>query len=371
LLTAGRNRISPNSSYLPPRLAQPARLNFRWLSATQGQQEMNDAPTTTPICGWILPNNLDSSLTIYNNQGSPLGIINREGIWQAIPGSNPLSIDSIANKYLRQLVKYLLDQTKEFFGDFLTAVNKGLETIDPENFAQNQAISLLVARPLALVRTQVNLELQGLPAISQNSADMRADVETNRYRTTHAFPKVKFPIRIGEYQQLNDSLIGYWVETADGTYKDNNFYAPQSCFVPHRQVTTLFDNPNDPTPVNLEQTLEANTAQTLVMLIDPRGQIHASCGVLPAKTISIPPQQYVPALQAIEVTFLSAPLLSDLNQINLSLPEVPGYDWSWLGKEGNNWSTVELKPFNSQATSSSPQKIYEGWLKLTQKSLNP
>ena len=275
----------PHPIYLSPRLAQPGRLNFRWLSASQGQQEMNDHPTTTPICGWILPNNLDSSLTIYDNKGKPLGILDRTSTWRAIPGSNTVTpISSIDNQYLRQMVQYLDQQGEGFFTDFLTTVNKALETIDPEGFAQNQAISLLVARPLALVRTQVNLELQGLPAISQNSADMRADVLDNRYRTTHAFPQVKFPIRIGEYQQLNDCLVGYWVETAEGTYKDSTFYAPQSCYVPHPQVKTLFDNASDrtpDTPVNLEQTLEANTAQTLVMLVDPRGQVHASCGILP------------------------------------------------------------------------------------------
>ncbi|MEH2241457.1 hypothetical protein [Nostoc sp.] len=363
--------------YLPPRLAQPARLNLRWLSASQGQQEMNDHPTTTPICGWILPNNLDNSLTIYDNQGTSLGILDRTATWRAIPGSNQLiEISDIANQYLRQLVQYLVSQADNegFFTDFLTTVNKALETIDPEGFAQNQAISLLVARPLALVRSQVNLELQGLPAISQNDTAFSADIFVNDDRTTDAFPKVEFPIRIGEYQQFNDSLVGYWVETAEGTYKDNNFYAPQSCYVPHRQIKTLFDNAGDrtpDTPVNLEQTLEANTAQTLVMLVDPRGQVNASCGVLPAKRISIPPEQYVPALQAIEVTFLSAPLLSDINQINLSLPEVPGYVWSWLGKEGNNWSTATLNQFNSQATLSSPQKIYEGWLKLTRNKSTP
>lgn len=361
--------------YLPPRLTQPARLNFRWLSASQGQQEMNDNPTTTPVCGWILPNNLDNSLTIYDNQGSPLGILDRTSTWRAIPGSNQvMAIDSIANKYLRQMVQYLDQQGEGFFTDFLTTVNKALETIDPEGFAQNQAISLLVARPLALVRSQVNLELQGLPAISQNHAEFSADVLENADRTTDSFPQVKFPIRIGEYQQFNDSLVGYWLETAEETYKDSTFYAPQSCYVPHPQVKTLFDNAADrtpDTPVNLEQTLEANTAQTLVMLVDPRGQVSATCGILPAKRISIPPEQYVPALQAMEVMFLSAPLLSDLNQINLSLPEVPGYVWSWLGKEKNNWSTSELKQFNSQATLSSQQKIYEGWLKLTRNRTNP
>jgi hypothetical protein len=214
----------PHPIYLPPRLAQPARLNFRWLSATQGQQEMNDDPTSTPICGWILPNNLDSSLTIYDDRGKPLGILDRTSTWRAIPGSNTVTpISSIDNRYLRQMVQYLDQQGESFFSDFLTTVNKALETIDPEGFAQNQAISLLVARPLALVRTQVNLELQGLPAISQKAADMKADVGENRYRTTYGFPQIKFPIRIGEYQQLNDCLVGYWVETTEGTYQTTFF----------------------------------------------------------------------------------------------------------------------------------------------------
>jgi hypothetical protein len=38
--------------------------------------------------------------------------------------------------------------------------------------------------------------------------------------------------------------------------------------------------------LNLEQTLEENTAQTLVMLIDPRGQVNATCGILPAKGLA-------------------------------------------------------------------------------------
>ena len=362
--------------YLPPRLAQPARLNLRWLSASQGQTEMNDHPISSPICGWILPNNLDSSLTIYDGQGLSLGILDRTATWRPVPGSDEqMSIDSIPNPYLRQMVKYLVEQgTKgEFFRDFFTTVNKSLETIDPESFAQNQALSLLIARPLALVRTKVNLELQGLPAISQNITAFSADLFVNPDRTNDGFPKLKFPIRIGEYQQFNDSLIGYWVETVNNTYQDNTFYAPQSCYVPHPQIKTLFDHADDPTPdtpVNLEQTLEADTDQTLVMLVDPRGRINASCGVLPAKSISIPPEQYLPAMQTIAVTFLSAPLLSDINQINLSLPEVTDYEWSWLEKEGNNWSTNPLHPFNSQAVFDAPQKIHEGWLKLSKRSSN-
>ena len=388
------NVLSSHPIYLPPRLAQPARLNFRWLSATQPQgtrrsksskpdQEMNETLATKPICGWVLPNNLDNSLTIYDDEGNALVMIDRTAQLRSIPGHDysEEQIQEIidqTNPYLKQMVRYLIDQGAAFMSDFLTTVNAALQTIDPEGFAQNKAISLLVSRPLALVRSRINLDIQGIPAVSQNRISFSNDLFYNKFRTTQAFEKVKFPIRIGEYQQFNDSLVGYWVEKADdGTYKDSVFYAPQSCYVPHAKIKTLFDGPTDPTPdtpLNLEQTLEENTAQTLVMLIDPRGQVNATCGILPAKSISIPPEQYLPALQAIEVTFLAAPLLSDLNPINdldqikLSLPEVPNYEWSWLGKDGTVWSNRPLVPFDSQSVYSSPQKIYDGWLKLTRKT---
>lgn len=393
LPTAFANVLSSHPIYLPPRLAQPARLNFRWLSATRPQgtrlsksskqdQEMNDTLATKPICGWVLPNNLDNSLTIYDDEGNALVMIDRTATLRSIPGRDysEQEIKDIidqTNPYLKQMVRYLRDQGEEFMSDFLTTVNAALETIDPEGFAQNKAISLLVSRPLALVRSRINLDIQGIPAVSQNRISFSNDLFYNKFRTTQAFEKVKFPIRIGEYRQFNDSLVGYWIEKADGTYTDSVFYAPQSCHVPHEKIKTLFDNKEDPTPdtpLNLEQTLEENTAQTLVMLIDPRGQVNATCGILPAKSISIPPEQYLPALQAIEVTFLAAPLLSDFNPINdldqikLSLPEVPNYEWSWLGKDGTIWSNRPLVPFDSQSVYSSPQKIYDGWLKLTRKT---
>jgi len=121
----------PNPIYLPPRLTQPARLNFRWLSATKGAQEMNDSPTTSPICGWILPNNLDNSLTVYDNLGNALVVIDRQARLQSIPGKD-LTSEEIAkiiddtNPYLKQMVIYLRDQGEQeeqreaFFTDFLT-----------------------------------------------------------------------------------------------------------------------------------------------------------------------------------------------------------------------------------------------------------
>ncbi len=382
--TAAMTPPSPSSYpiYLPPRLAQPARLNFRWLSASQGEVEVNDHPATTPICGWILPNYLDNSLMVYETGGQPLGTMRvQEGQprWLPMPGRDSVrsieEIKSQVNPYLGQMLAYAVNQNEGFFADFLTTVNTALESIEPDNYAEHQSIALMMGRPLALVRTRVNLELQGRPGLSQNAGDTRADVlEEEEYqpRTTHDFAKVKLPIRIGEYRQFNDALVGYWIENGDNTYQEDLFYAPQSVYVPNDKIKTLFENQGDDTPdtpVNLEQTLAPETAQTLAMLVDPRGKVHGTCGFLPAKAIAIPPEQYAKALKAIEVTFLSAPIISDRDRLKISLPDDGDYTWSWLAKEGDSWVEIEaIEKFDTKATFAGSNKIREGWLKLSQVS---
>jgi hypothetical protein len=151
-------------------------------------------------------------------------------------------------------------------------------------------------------------------------------------RDSDDFTQVQFPIRIGEYRQFNDGLVGYWLEAGAG-YKDDLFYAPQSNANGARDEHIRTHQPDK--PLNLYQTV-ADPPQILAMLIDPRGKVHATCGILPTKAIDIPPDQYSAALQAIQITFLSAPILSDREKMRLPLPAEPGYTWSWLENKGEN-----------------------------------
>ncbi len=344
---------SANRVMLPPRLMQPACLNFRWLDAATDEQEMNDHPATTPICGWLLPNNLDNSLMIYDNQGKILGIINQRAIWDSqAPGNPNITVDAIANPHLRQMVRYLLAQGEAFLNNFIAAVDTGLTNIDPENFAQHQDLALLIGRPVALVRASLNLELQGLSAIHQGWNNFRQDLR-RATRDTNGFPDVVFPIRLGEYQQLNDGLVGYWKEQSDG-YEDDIFYAPQSDPITDAHIKTHADH-----PAPLQQTLET-PPMIVSMLVDPRGSVHATCGILPVKEITIPPDQYAAALQAIEVLFLSTPIVTDRGKINLPLPVEAGYSWSWAA----TGQTAEIGKVTLDATFAAQQEIREGWLKL-------
>lgn len=337
---------------LPPRLAQPARLNLRWLAANDAM-EMNASVATMPICGWVLPNNLDGSLLVYDNQGKILGLLDEQAHWNShIPGGPQTEVSAIANPHLRTMVQYLVKQGSGFLPNFLAAVDSGLANIDPENFAQHQDLALLMGRPVALVRASVNLELRDAPAIAQGWNTFRQDLARSS-RDTENFLNVTFPIRLGEYQQFNDGLVGYWIETSDG-YRNDTFYAVQSDPVADPHISTYAD---DSAP--LCQTL-ADPPATVSMLIDPRGSVHATCGVLPAKEINIPPDQYTTALQSIEVLFLCTPILTDVGKLNLPLPAEAGYQWSWAG------SMQSIGKVNLQATFAAPQEICEGWLQLNE-----
>ncbi|MGK7949838.1 MAG: hypothetical protein AB4368_13885 [Xenococcaceae cyanobacterium] len=366
-----------NRIVLPPRLVQPCRINFRWLSANdRDNQETNDNPNTTPICGWILPNNLNGSLMIYDNAGQALGAININGEWDDAPGNNPLATIKIKidgkdieipdiskiNIHLHKMVKTIITLGKklpEFTKNFNLCLNNALNNIDPETFAQNQSLALLMGRPIAVVRASVNLELQGLPAINQDWHVFRQEMQQMRpllERDNDDLKDVKIPIRIGEYRQLNDGVIGYWKEkTLDENkyeYENNIFYAQQSDLNESDKIETQFiDREKNPEveegPINIIQSI-SNKAQTLTMLVDPRGVFHATSGILPSKVINIPPEHYTEALANIKVTFLTSPILTDrTNQgsLNLPLPTAPDYDWVWLEKKGReNWSEILTTP---------------------------
>ena len=431
---------APHLISLPPRLVQPARLNFRWLSADRGsaetadEPEMNAHPATTPVCGWLTPNNLDDSLMVHDNAGKPLGSINQQCQWTPAPGVNQIKAEQIENLHLKSLVKHLINQGQDYFDDFLSALESALESIEPENFAQHEALALLIGRPIAVVRATLDLELRGRPAINQDWNVFRLNLERDLKseagpgsgpisRDSDEFTKVRFPIRLGDERQLNDGLVGYWKEiwSADGktyTYENNRFYV-HACDTARVLKTDL-----GAIPISAEQktalalllqnsegvikrhSLLARFAngdalwqllcekgviaelkrdsriryaadepelfqaidgppQKLTMLVDPRGAAHATTGVLPAKAIRIPPDQYAEALRNLAITFLSAPVVTTQGKINLPLPAEPGYAWSWLAKSGGEWASSEIGPVNLQATWSGQQEIREGWLRLT------
>jgi hypothetical protein len=365
---------------LAPRLVQPARINFRWLAAEGDEQEMNDHPATTPICGWMLTNNLDNSLMIYDNRGKALGALvlkdekQSQPAWEPAPGSPEAvkEIAKIANPHLQKMVNTIQKCGVNFLKDFISAVDNALENIEPENFAQHQDIALLMGYPLALVRAALNLELQGLPAVHQGWNDLRQDMQRET-RNDNGFSQVQFPIRIGEYKQFNDGVVGYWKEKGND-YEGDVFYAPQSD--EEVEITDSYLKTHRTDSMTIFQSVKSEP-QILSLLLDPRGLVHATSGVMPAKAIGIPPDQYAAALRSIEITFLSTPILTDVGKIHLSLPTEAGYKWSWLQQdEQGAWTEISSRGivqrgafdrFKSDADSIWAELIEQGWIELINK----
>lgn len=392
-------------AYLPPRLSQPAQMHFRWLSAADDSVEMNSHLSSNPICGWIVPNRVDQSLMIYDQGGNALGSINLSAEWMAAPGANPrLGPGQIPDFHLREFVGSLIvrGQTperaaylREYIKDFFTAVNSSLPRIEPQAFAQYRALSVMIGRPLALVRANLGIRLEGglkdnesyaafLNTLYGGREASNLDLLPPNPPTTNHYERVLIPVRVGDRNRLSDGVVGYWNDL-DLELSCQTFYSPKSDAALLDASSTgkgeRFGPPkilpfsDGSTPCNQLNLPAVGDGVDLTLLIDPRCEVNVHCGLLPAKKLTIPSEFYTPSLKNMALTFLATPILTSTSQVQIPLPSQPGYNWSWLTRTNSStWQTVGLDSNQNQVAGAgqmpvfSTQELTEGWLKLT---LNP
>lgn len=345
----------PNADNLikmTPRLAQPTRLNFRWLHADQEKGESHVHASSSPICGWLMTNLAENSLMAYDANGRALGYFKANQWVQAIDSDLAKSIDEVQNPHLKRVLKFIensITKEQDFIKHFSNTIEDGLDNIQKDG-APISGIAHLIGKPLAIVRASLNLELQGSPAINQDWNIFRRDLAKTT-RTHDQFTHVQFPVRLGEYGQLNDGLIGYWLETKNDqgeiefAHEEKNdrgrpvmkqgarFYSPQSDYIDTAIIESRFESMTDGA-INFYQSL-SDAPQQVTMLMDPQGVVHATVGILPNKSIDIPQQLYKDALQNMEISFLQAPIITTKDKINLPIEPLQGYDWSWVEKRRN------------------------------------
>ena len=303
-------RQAKDKARLPMRLSQPARLNFRWLSASHEDVESNAHPASSPICGWFLPNDLDGDIAVYQQSGEMLGTVVEKGVWEPAPGSknSPRSWREIENRNLARAVRWLTTPSEnDLTGSFLETLDAALHQIDPSDAARHQARSLLVCRPIALVRARISLSLLHHAALDQSMKALRHRITTGA-EDNHKFTDVRFPIRLGEHGQLNDGLCGYWVEEGSD-FRDGFFHTPHglNTGTSHERIKT----PEEDLLTSYPLTVSLNDKPlTVSLLLDPRGSVHATTGILPVKSIAIPPDYYQNQLASLRVTFKTAPILT-------------------------------------------------------------
>lgn len=363
-LTTSTAMATPGAEHLvrlSPRLAQPARLSFRWQAATAGGPDdgLNEATSNTvavessadkmPICGWLLPNVLARSLVVHDAAGQALGSFVAGDVaatWRPPAGGSPApTVADITNPHLRRVVEFLQRGIKteggEFINNFMAVLEDGIDNIGGADHRGAQGAAALMGRPLAVVRASVDLQLLGVPAVDHTWEVFTRDLD-RATRSTADFTKVRFPVRIGEYGHLGDGLIGYWLERRDAAGHidfvgsdggPGRFYAPQSDYIDTETIETRFEAMSDGA-INFHQAID-DPPQMLTLLMDPRYKVHATVGILPRKVLDIPMDQYTEALDGIEVDFLHAPLLTPAGRLELPLRPIPDFDWTWVELDGD------------------------------------
>ena len=85
----------------------------------------------------------------------------------------------------------------------------------------------LGSQPLAIVRASLDLA-QRAPQANKSWRALNYDMDADGIdRSCREFTAVKFPIKLGEYRNLDDGLICYWTQDNQGALSKIGYF-PQS-----------------------------------------------------------------------------------------------------------------------------------------------
>ncbi|NIG56678.1 hypothetical protein [Chitinophaga sp. Cy-1792] len=410
LTTSSPNYLNSNSktfAQLSPRVAQPVNVRLDLLQQNNDNIRTNSSDLTSPICGWVMPNHLDNSLMIFDanglNQGSIIKVQRQitDGNeandfqytirWDAVPGSNTAlgAPPALENQHLQDFVMGLLKtgfDGADAYDDLISVIDV---TLWPMSNFKSQAgnQSILIGRPLAVVRGEVQMELAGTPMYNQSWKD------TGEYYTSGTayqptdppYLNTPFNIRIGDAYLAGNGTIGYF---QGDDY--NSFYAVYGADGQTRDLLQMFSR-NARGKINLAGfaakpftssrfasnyvkqghtvTLTPKRSNTkLTMLVDPSGVIPVIPGSQPKFNITLPTGPVSNALGNLKSTFRTGPLLLDPDKIKMPTPaEVQG-KWGWVGrKDVTSWNPEqEIEQYTPIATGDQDNlRLTEGWITLS------
>lgn len=368
------NTTIPAVAELPPRLLQPARMEFSLRNARTDEAIHTVSMHDNPVGGWIIPDHINRSLLLFDADGKSLGELRlaahtdgaRRTHWQPAPGSTVQTPDQLAAAapLLHRVAMDAGIASEAAFTAFLHVIDHTLWTIDPLGERDDNNLSVLIGRPLALVRAHMQLQLAG-PALRDCSWASTLDPPAPE------FTKLSFSIRIGDEHTREDGVIGY--------FTGNNYSAFSSVTEPTGNQSYI----RKTGPGNYPQLkFDEGSFTFFTLLVDPRAGIHAYTGLLPVKQLDIPAACTRPALGAMELNFRTGPVLTEMhatptvdemkpaftNALSIPLPAAHNGTWGWWEKSRDGKSadgfTVDTS-FPNTGVKNTANSIREGWLRLT------
>lgn len=238
-----------------------------------------------PVCGFIMANHLNGSLTLYDEEGRQAGSLmlmaagDGERRVRYIP---PLQFPEMTAGQLRERMEYLGTFAKRWerkgereFLDYIRVIDRTLWTTDPQGERSDVNMSVLIGRPLMLLRVRFRLETDGpiLKSVSKIAKNMEEKIEIK---------KTKFKLRMGDRALKDDGVIGHYERPDMEEFKQEEEFL----------------------------SLELGESIETILLLDPRGSIHIYSGILPVQTITIPENIRRPAFAGMETSFTMGSVLT-------------------------------------------------------------
>ncbi|WP_212004526.1 hypothetical protein [Chitinophaga sp. HK235] len=392
---------------LSPRISQPANVHLTLLQRNNDNIPTNSSDLTSPICGWVMPNHLDNSLMVFDADGINQGAVikvqrqiengNEPGDfqytirWDAVPGSNTAlgAPPELENEHLQAFVSNLLKTGFDGAGaydDLMSVIDVTLWPMS--NFkTQTGNQSILLGRPLAVVRGEINMQLSGTPIYNQAWIDTGKYYDNGQHYQPIDPPYLNTPfnIRIGDAYLNGNGAIGYF--EADNY---NTFYAVYGANGQSRELLKMFsrnsrgkidlagfaaqkftgaDFESDyVSPGHTITLTPKRNAIKLTMLVDPSGGIPVIPGSQPSFSVSLPLGPVSNALTNLKSTFRTGPLLLDPDRIKMPTPAEVNGKWGWIARRDVTTWRVEtpIEPYTPIATSDQENlRLTEGWITLS------
>lgn len=364
---------------LPPRYLQAAALSTRFTRTLTDKKKSS-------VLGWMVPVYLNQRIEFFDAHGKHLGAIDTEGQWESSPFDADLAEANsgyrsvVKNPHLKRIIHWIIERIckPDKKDQMIRELQKAMEHTSPEDAANPSLLETISSVPIAITLVNINLFTKGEALYDINYSEK---ISINTYDSQRKYDKVKIPLSVGDLNQYNDGVLAYWHynlkdEDREGEnrlglkYLDSKIYFNNDVTkkIEHQSYSLkdfLKENPIDgrqkwnaleskaltsssihyksqdkESHLALNDTL--NACQRYV-LMHPKGNLNVKTGILPEKSIKLPYHRIKNALKRIELTLLTAPVLTPKENLQLSLAKDNRYEWSWIQLE----KKIKKEPLSS------------------------
>jgi hypothetical protein len=347
-----------------------------------------------------MPDHVDEALECFDASGAPLGQLMHDEltglvVWEGAPGRpGPIggAPDPGSDPAARHVTRFAAglvaadaaarNDTSAVPGEsalsaLLRAVDTTLWTVDPLGSLGTGAVAGLVGRPIAVVRALLRLDVLDDLSLLDFGND---DAALQRRVQAYADLAVRaIAVRLGALTRTDDGLLAYAI---DDDYSRLRLVAPEvrtEARVSGRQrgQLTSYGSGSIATPsssaivhpyVGGSPDLPLRSGQTvrLTLLMNPGGKVHATCGLLPRKSLALARDWFFDSLSKLSPSFRVGPVLVDPTTIRLPLVTGLGDRQTFTRRDTPlSWRDDPITAATQSAyLPEQPSMLQEGWIRV-------